>query len=65
MIWSFGQMAFSLQNDDVELAVTELGGHLAPVTFTLDGGRQIEPFSIAPWWNVRYCRSASSSGPER
>ena len=51
MIWSFGQMAFSLQNDNVELAVTELGGHLAPVTFTLDGGRQIQPFSIAPWWN--------------
>ena len=51
MIWSFGQMAFSLQNDNVELAVTESGGHLAPVTFTLDGGRQIQPFSIAPWWN--------------
>ncbi len=51
MIWSFGQMAFCLQNDNVELAVTESGGHLAPVTFTLDGGRQIQPFSIAPWWN--------------
>jgi hypothetical protein len=51
MIWSFGQMAFSLQNDNVELAVTESGGHLAPVTFTLDGGRQIQPFAIAPWWN--------------
>ena len=51
MIWSFGQMAFSLQNDNVELAVTESGGHLAPVTFTIDGGRQIQPFSIAPWWN--------------
>jgi hypothetical protein len=51
MIWSFGEMAFCLENDDVELAVTELGGHLAPVTFTLDGGRQIQPFSIAPWWN--------------
>ena len=51
MIWSFGQMAFSLQNDNVELAVTESGGHLAPVTFRVDGGRQIQPFSIAPWWN--------------
>ena len=51
MIWSFGQMAFFLQNDNVQLAVTELGGHLAPVTFRLDGGRQIQPFSIAPWWN--------------
>jgi hypothetical protein len=41
MIWSFGQMAFSLQNDNVELAVTESGGHMAPVTFTvlMDGGR--------------------------
>jgi hypothetical protein len=51
MIWSFGHMAFALQNDVVELAVTELGGHMAPVTFTVDGQRQIQPFSIAPWWN--------------
>ena len=58
MIWSFGQMAFSLRNDNVELAVTELGGHLAPVTFTLDGGRQVQPFSIAPWWN-----EISADGP--
>lgn len=50
MIWSFDQMAFSFQNDNVELAVTESGGHMAPVTFTVDGRRQIQPFSIAPWW---------------
>ena len=53
MIWSFGQMAFSLQNDNVELAVTESGGHMAPVTFTVDGRRQIQPFSIAPWWKKK------------
>ena len=48
MIWSFGQMAFSLQNDNVELAVTESGGHLAPVTFTLIKGARSNRSRLLP-----------------
>lgn len=43
-----GQPSWRLANDAVEAYVTTLGGHLAPVTFTL-GKRTIQPFAIAPW----------------
>jgi len=43
-----GQASWRLANDQVEAFVTELGGHLGPVTF-LRRGRKIQPFSVAPW----------------
>lgn len=43
-----GQPSWQFASDKVEAAITEMGGHLAPVRFRL-GRRVIEPFSIAPW----------------
>ena len=43
-----GQPSWRLANRNVEAFVTELGGHLGPVTFSLRG-RKIQPFSVAPW----------------
>lgn len=41
--------SFALQSDRVSLAVTELGGHLSDVVFTLADGRHISPMHTAPW----------------
>jgi len=43
-----GQPSWPLRTRDVELYVTELGGHLGPVTFDRTG-RKIQPYSVAPW----------------
>jgi hypothetical protein len=43
-----GQASWVLNSDCVEAAVTELGGHLGPVTFSI-GDRKIQPFHIAPF----------------
>jgi len=48
----FGQQSFVIRNKNVEAAITELGGHLGPVTFLL-GKRKVSPFSVAPWWNEK------------
>ncbi len=44
----YGQDSYELKTPDVELALTQLGGHLAPVIFKL-GKKKGQPFSIAPW----------------
>jgi hypothetical protein len=43
-----GQPSWTLESDRVIAQLTRLGGHLGPVTFRI-GGRDIQPFSIAPW----------------
>jgi hypothetical protein len=43
-----GQPSWRFSSDRVTAAVTQLGGHLAPVRFRLPHGA-VEPFSIAPW----------------
>jgi hypothetical protein len=43
-----GKDSWRFSSDCVDAAVTQLGGHLAPVRFRLPHGT-IEPFSIAPW----------------
>ena len=40
---------FPLASNRTSLAVTETGGHLSDVTFSLPGGRKISPMHIAPW----------------
>ena len=40
---------FPLASNRASLAVTETGGHLSDVTFSLPGGRKISPMHIAPW----------------
>ena len=48
-----GQPGFVLESDRVTIAVTELGGHLAPARFRI-GRRVIEPLSVAPWWDEKH-----------
>ncbi len=40
---------FPLRSDRVALAVTETGGHLSDVEFTLEDGRTVRPMHTAPW----------------
>jgi hypothetical protein len=50
-----GQKSFVIRNRNVDAAVTELGGHLGPVTFSL-GKKKVQPFSVAPWWNEKLAK---------
>ncbi|MFN5392448.1 MAG: hypothetical protein ACK5EO_00995 [Planctomycetota bacterium] len=43
------QPSYVLSNSQVELAVTLLGGHMAPVTFYRDTSEPIQPYHISPW----------------
>jgi len=47
------QPSWVIGNDCVSLAVTELGGHMAPVTFCRNGTRPIQPYYISPWQGER------------
>jgi hypothetical protein len=48
----YAQPSWILANDDVEVAVTKLGGHMAPVTFDRRG-RPFQPYHISPWQDER------------
>jgi hypothetical protein len=43
-----GQPSWQFSSDKVDAAITEQGGHLAPVSFTL-GAKTVQPYSVAPW----------------
>jgi len=43
-----GQPSYRLANAQVELFLTRLGGHLAPITFDR-GDRKLRPMHVAPW----------------
>jgi len=45
----FAQPSYLLSNDQVELAITELGGHMAPVSFYRNTNESIQPYHISPW----------------
>ena len=47
-----GQPSYVLSTNEITAALTEQGGQLGPITFTVDG-REIQPMSIAPWWNEK------------
>jgi hypothetical protein len=44
-----GQESFLLKSNTVDLAVTQMGGMLGPVTFFPQDPCPIEPYAIAPW----------------
>ena len=44
----YGQPSWRLASASVEAFVTELGGHLGPVTFDRRGWK-LQPYSVAPW----------------
>jgi hypothetical protein len=48
----FSQPSWIIQNDEVELAVTELGGHMAPVLF-YKNANPVDPYYVSPWHNER------------
>lgn len=43
------QPSFVVSTKEVELAVTQLGGHMAPVSFYRDSGSPVQPYHISPW----------------
>jgi len=43
------QRSWIIGNDQVELAVTRLGAHMAPVVFSRDGDPPLQPYYISPW----------------
>ena len=43
------QPSFILGTKEVEIAVTQLGGHMAPVTFFRDSAKPVQPYHISPW----------------
>jgi len=49
---SHGQLSWRLASAQVEAFVTEMGGHLGPVTFDRRG-RKLQPYSVAPWAEER------------
>ncbi|HEY8667296.1 MAG TPA: hypothetical protein VIL86_11555 [Tepidisphaeraceae bacterium] len=43
------QKSWVMKNNSVELAVTQLGGHMAPVTFYRDSKSPLQPYYIGHW----------------
>jgi hypothetical protein len=43
------QPSWVISNRDVEAAITQLGGHMAPVSFDRASGRPVQPYHISPW----------------
>jgi hypothetical protein len=43
------QPSWVIRSDEVEMAVTRLGGHMAPVTFYRSSRQPIQPYYISPW----------------
>ncbi len=44
-----GQKSWVIQSDQVRLALTQQGGHMAPVTFLRTSENPVEPYYISPW----------------
>ena len=49
----FGERSWVIGNDQVELAVTMRGGHMAPVTFFRGAEAPVQPYYISPWQGTR------------
>ena len=43
------QPSWILENPQVRLAVTKVGGQMAPVVFLRDSGKPVQPYHISPW----------------
>ena len=43
------QPSWVVRNKNIELAVTQLGGHMAPVTFYRNTARPVRPYYVNPW----------------
>lgn len=47
------QRSWVMRNGTVELALTQMGGHMAPVTFDRSARRPIRPYYVNPWHDER------------
>jgi len=47
------QPSWILRNKEVELAVTQLGGHMAPVVFYRSSKAPVQPYYLNPWHNEK------------
>lgn len=45
----YQQPCYVVGNKQVEVAVTENGGHMAPVTFYRDSDKPLKPYYVSPW----------------
>jgi hypothetical protein len=45
------QPGWVVRNSQIEVFVTERGGHMAPATFAADTATPIQPYYISPWQN--------------
>ena len=43
------QPSFIVATKEVEVAITRLGAHMAPVTFFRDSTQSVQPYHISPW----------------
>ena len=48
------QPCWILATPQVELALTQLGGHMAPVTFFRDSKQPVQPYHISPWQGEKH-----------
>jgi hypothetical protein len=60
-----GQPSWVIQSDQVELAVTALGGHMAPVTFYRQDSKPVQPYHISPWQSEKHTYPAPVLVPLR
>jgi hypothetical protein len=60
-----GQPAWKLASDTVELAVTEVGGHMAPVTFERQSPQPVQPYYVSPWQEEGLAPEPPVLGPLR
>jgi hypothetical protein len=47
------QASWIIRSDRVEMAVTKLGAHMAPVTFCRDERLPVQPYYVSPWQNEK------------
>ncbi len=43
------QPSWVIRSDQIELAITQTGGHMAPITFYRASGKPVQPYHISPW----------------
>lgn len=44
-----GQPSWVFESGEVRVAVTQKGGHMAPVDFCRGGGEPVQPYYVSPW----------------
>lgn len=59
------QPSVVLSSSEVSLAITERGGHMAPVTFFPKSDRPVQPYHISPWQDEKLTFDVPVLGPLR